>query len=61
MQDGQPAGPVLASPCGFIFIFIMVNGIGPFSINFSGHLDLFFFPFWKMLVTLDLKEGIDLS
>lgn len=45
MQDGQPAGPALASPCGFIFVFIMVNGIGPFSINFSGHLDLFLFPF----------------
>lgn len=45
VQDGQPARPALASPCGFIFIFIMVNGIGPFSINFSGHLDLFLFPF----------------
>ena len=46
MQDGQPAGPALASPCGFIFIFMMVNGIGPLSINFSGHLDLFIFPFF---------------
>ena len=39
VQDGQPAGPAPASPCGFIFMFMMVNGIEPFSINFSGHLD----------------------
>ena len=46
VQDGQPAGPAPASPCGFIFMFVMVNGIEPFSINFSGHLDLFLFPFF---------------
>lgn len=33
-------------PCGFIFIFIMVNGIRPFSINFSGHLVYFSFLFF---------------
>lgn len=50
MQDGQPAG--LASLCDFIFIFMMVNGIGPLSINFSGHLDLFLFPFFFFFLIL---------
>lgn len=52
VQGGQPAGPALASLCGFIFILTVLNGIEPLFICFLVICIYFLFLFKKNIVQI---------
>ena len=52
VQGGQPAGPALASLCGFIFIFMVVNGIEPVFVCFLAICIYFSFLFLNKFIYL---------